>query len=363
MARPTKLGLDYFPHDTHTDQDTALSLVEAEFGLEAYAVYFKLLEFIYSQGYAIPWGSDECLLFAKRIGAFGVSSKISEIIKGLVRRSLFDEGVFNSFQILTSASIQVRWLEAKRKKVEEIEKNIRLVPDNRTAPEVSAPKIGVNTSENGVFAAKTRVSTVKTRVSTVKTPVSAEITPQSKVKESRVEYTSSPNVEEVRPSSDGAPPAEEERFSGETRKDSVPAEAIDLKAFADFFNKTMEAQGAQIPPVRDLRPKSKRTAFLLARLREYGKEALAEAVKKAAASDFLNGGGSRGFVADFEWLFRPNNFPRVLEGTYDNRPQQPTTQLAQHDTPAKHFDRYGEERRARNDAIADRLHKLAFGTD
>lgn len=356
MARPTKLGLDYFPHDTHTDQDTALSLVEAEFGLEAYAVYFKLLEFIYSQGYAIPWGSDECLLFAKRIGAFGVSSKISEIIKGLVRRSLFDEGVFNSFQILTSASIQVRWLEAKRKKVEEIEKNIRLVPDNRTAPEVSAPKIGVNTSENGVFAAKTRVSTVKT-------PVSAEITPQSKVKESRVEYTSSPNVEEVRPSSDGAPPEEEERFSGETRKDSVPAEAIDLKAFADFFNKTMEAQGAQIPPVRDLRPKSKRTTFLLARFREYGKEALAEVVKKAAASDFLNGGGSRGFVADFEWLFRPNNFPRVLEGTYDNRPQQPTTQLAQHDTPAKHFDRYGEERRARNDAIADRLHKLAFGTD
>lgn len=61
MARPTKKGLDYFPHDTHTDQDTALALVEAEFGLEAYAVYFKLLEFIYSQGYAIPWGSDECL--------------------------------------------------------------------------------------------------------------------------------------------------------------------------------------------------------------------------------------------------------------------------------------------------------------
>ena len=154
MARPTKLGLDYFPHDTHTDQDTALSLVEAEFGLEAYAVYFKLLEFIYSQGYAIPWGSDECLLFAKRIGASAFHRGFQRSSRGWFRRSLFDEGVFNSFQILTSASIQVRWLEAKRKKVEEIEKNIRLVPDNRTAPEVSAPKIGVNTSENGVFAAK-----------------------------------------------------------------------------------------------------------------------------------------------------------------------------------------------------------------
>ena len=354
MARPTKLGLDYFPHDTHTDQDTALALVEAEFGLEAYAVYFKLLEFIYSQGYAIPWGSDECLLFAKRIGAFGVSSRISEIIKGLVRRSLFDGRVFNSFQILTSASIQVRWLEAKRKKVEEIEKNIRLVPDNRTAPEVSAPEIGVNTTENRVFAAKTRVSTVKT-------PVSAEITPQSKVKESRVEYTSSPYVEEVRPSSDGAPPEEEERFSGETRKDSVPAEAIDLKAFADFFNKTMEAQGAQIPPVRDLRPKSKRTTFLLARFREYGKEALAEVVKKAAASDFLNGGGSRGFVADFEWLFRPNNFPRILEGTYDNRPQQSTTQLTHHGTTAKSVDDNRARQRERGEYFDDVLTRLTYG--
>lgn len=347
MARPTKLGLDYFPHDTHTDQDTALALVEAEFGLEAYAVYFKLLEFIYSQGYAIPWGSDECLLFAKRIGAFGVSSRISEIIKGLVRRSLFDGRVLNSFQILTSASIQARWLEAKRKKVEDIDKRFRLVADNRTAPEVSAPEIGVNTPENGVFAAKT--------------PVSAEITPQSKVKESRVEYTSSPYVEEVRPSSDGAPPEEEERFSGEMRKESVLAEALDLKAFADFFNKTIAAQGAQIPPVRGLQPKSKRTTFLLARLREYGKEALAAVVKKAAASDFLNGGGSRGFVADFEWLFRPNNFPRILEGTYDNRPQQSTSQLTHHVTTAKSVDDNRERQRQRGEYFDDVLERLTYG--
>lgn len=348
MARPTKLGLDYFPHDTHTDQDTALALVEAEFGLVAYAVYFKLLEFIYSQGYAIPWGSDECLLFAKRIGAFGVSSRISEIIKGLVRRSLFDEGVFNSFQILTSASIQVRWLEAKRKKVEDIDKRIRLVPDNRTAPEVSAPKIGVNTSENGVFAAKTRVSTVKT-------PVSAEITPQSKVKESRVEYTSSPNVEEVRPSSDGAPPEEGEKKSGKTKKGD-----LDLEAFARFFNNTMDEHGAQIPRIRTITRDSKRAKALFARLREYSKEDLAEAVRKAAKSDFLNGSGDKAFVASFDWIFAPKMFPRVLEGNYDNRAPK-SSSLTTYGTTAKSVDDYSEERRARNEEIAERLRKSAFG--
>ena len=350
MARPTKLGLDYFPHDTHTDQDTALALVEAEFGLEAYAVYFKLLEFIYSQGYAIPWGSDECLLFAKRIGAFGVSSKISEIIKGLVRRSLFDERVFNSFQILTSASIQVRWLEAKRKKVEDIDKRIRLVPDNRTAPEVSAPEIGVNTSENGVFAAKTRVSTVKT-------PVSAEITPQSKVKESRVEYTSSPYVEEVRPSSDGAPPEEGEKKSGKSKKGD-----LDLEAFARFFNQTMDEHGAQIPRIRTITRDSKRATTLFARLREYSKEDLAEAVRKAAKSDFLNGSGDKAFVASFDWIFAPKMFPRVLEGNYDNRAPK-SSSLTTYGTTAKSVDDNRERQRQRGEYFDDVLERLTYGND
>lgn len=350
MARPTKKGLDYFPHDTHTDQDTALALVEAEFGLEAYAVYFKLLEFIYSQGYAIPWGSDECLLFAKRIGAFGVSSRISEIVKGLVRRSLFDEGVFNSFRMLTSASIQVRWLEAKRKKVEDIEKNIRLVPDNRIAPEVSTPENSVNTPEKEVFAEETGVFAAKTQVI-------AETTPQSKVKESRVEYTSSPNVEEVRPSSDGAPPEEGEKKSGKSKKGD-----LDLEAFARFFNDTMDEHGAQIPRIRSIARDSKRATMLFARLREYSKEDLAEAVRKAAKSDFLNGGGDKAFVASFDWIFAPKMFPRVLEGNYDNRTPK-SSSLTTYGTTAKSVDDNRERQRQRGEYFDDVLNRLTYGND
>lgn len=174
MARPTKLGLDYFPHDTHTDEDTALQLLEAEFGLDGYAVYFKLLESIYAQGYAKQWGEDECLLFAKKMGAVTVP-KLSEIIKGCIRRSLFDEGVYNLFQILTSKAIQQRWLEAKRKDVSAIDPKVCLI--EQTAKGVSSPRKNDKNEEKGVFAAKTPVITAKT-------PVNAETTPQSKVKES-----------------------------------------------------------------------------------------------------------------------------------------------------------------------------------
>ena len=183
MARPTKLGLDYFPHDTHTDEDTALQLLEAEFGLDGYAVYFKLLESIYAQGYAKPWGEDECLLFAKKMGAVNVP-KLSEIIKGCIRRSLFDEGVYNLFQILTSKSIQLRWLEAKRKDVSAIDPKVCLI--EQTAKGVSSPRKNDKNEEKGVFAAKTPVNAAKT-------PVNAETTPQSKVK-----YSNSSNSNNAR---------------------------------------------------------------------------------------------------------------------------------------------------------------------
>ena len=154
MARPIKLGLDYFPHDTHSNDDTALALIEAEFGIAGYAVYFKLLEFIYSQGYAALWGADERSLFYHKLGAVGVSErKASEIIKGLVRRSLFDKGVLNSFQILTSKSIQLRWLEARRKKIDDIDPRVCLV--EQTAKGISSLRLRISKNKQGVFATET----------------------------------------------------------------------------------------------------------------------------------------------------------------------------------------------------------------
>jgi uncharacterized phage-related protein lin1244/lin1753 len=194
MARPTKLGLDYFPHDTHTDEDTALQLLEAEFGLDGYAVYFKLLESIYAQGYAKQWGEDECLLFAKKMGAVTVP-KLSEIIKGCIRRSLFDEGVYNLFQILTSKAIQLRWLEAKRKDVSAIDPKVCLI--EQTAKGVSSPQKNDKNEEKGVFAAKTPVITAKT-------PVNTETTPQSKVKESISNSSNNNNARETKRKNEAA---------------------------------------------------------------------------------------------------------------------------------------------------------------
>ena len=193
MARPIKLGLDYFPHDTHSNDDTALALIEAEFGIAGYAVYFKLLEFIYSQGYAALWGADERSLFYHKLGAVGVSErKASEIIKGLVRRSLFDKGVLNSFQILTSKSIQLRWLEARRKKIDDIDPRVCLV--EQTAKGISNPRLRISKNKQGVFATET----------TPNEGVFATETPQIKEKKRNSSSNNSNNAREAKSEKEAA---------------------------------------------------------------------------------------------------------------------------------------------------------------
>lgn len=339
--KATKTLSSYFPHDSNARNDERLVNVRMKHGPAGYGVYFMLVERLREDPEYMSVVDYNLIAFDLRIDA--------SLAKSIIR----DFGLFaftvdpERGECFYSESLRQRMarkdeITAKRKAASAIGVSVRQENREKTKTTETSNQMVAETQPNG-------------------TPNGSE--KRTKGKESKVKEnsTSSPYVEEVRPSSDGAPPAEEERFSGETRKESVPAEALDLKAFADFFNKTMAAQGAQIPQVRAIPPKSKRTTFLLARLREYGKEALAAVVKKAAASDFLNGGGSRGFVADFEWLFRPNNFPRILEGTYDNRPQQSTTQLTHHGTTAKSVDDNRARQRERGEYFDDVLTRLTYG--
>lgn len=97
------------------------------------------------------------------------------------------------------------------------------------------------------------------------------------------------------------------------------ADTPDFGKLASFFNDELQRNGSIIPTIRSIG--GQRRSGTMARIREHGKPAFAEAVKKAAASDFLNGKNDRGWVADFDWIIKPNNFIKVLEGNYDNRQQ------------------------------------------
>lgn len=98
-----------------------------------------------------------------------------------------------------------------------------------------------------------------------------------------------------------------------TSKES--SERIDYGKLLVFFNECM--QGKAINPIREIT--ERRKIHIVARAREFGKAAIMTAIEKTAASDYLNGHhGGRPWKADFDWIFLPTKFPRILEGYYDN---------------------------------------------
>jgi hypothetical protein len=133
MARPLKTGIDYFSFSVDFFEDDKLQLISSEFGLKGEIIAIRLLCKIYKNGYFYKWGTDESFLLAKRVGHGLTGSLVSEIVMRLVKRSFFDERVFNSFQILTSKGIQKRYLEAtfRYKRLELIKEYLLIqVPKN-----------------------------------------------------------------------------------------------------------------------------------------------------------------------------------------------------------------------------------------
>ena len=107
-----------------------------------------------------------------------------------------------------------------------------------------------------------------------------------------------------------------------SNEDVCPSEVKDeenkdaLKSITTMWN-TLTAYG--IKPIRSIVPESERHRLLRARFRQYGEDSFAEIVDKIKESDFLQGKNNKGWTVSFDWVIRPNNYPKVLEGNYDNR--------------------------------------------
>lgn len=61
-----------------------------------------------------------------------------------------------------------------------------------------------------------------------------------------------------------------------------------------------------------------RKGFMNARVGEYGMDKVISVMRKAGESPFLNGKNDKAWKADFEWILRPTNFVKIMEGKYSN---------------------------------------------
>lgn len=68
-----------------------------------------------------------------------------------------------------------------------------------------------------------------------------------------------------------------------------------------------------------------RDKMLKARIREYGVDTILQAIDSVKQSDFLMGKNKDGWTIAFDWFIRPNNFPKVLDGNYNNNGSRKST--------------------------------------
>ena len=106
---------------------------------------------------------------------------------------------------------------------------------------------------------------------------------------------------------------------------------IDFAAIKAYWNTKHDQSGSAMRRLTLM--SDQRKSNVRARIREYGGDVqkVYKAIDKAMASDFMNGKNGKGWVASFDWMMCPSNFPKVIEGNYDN--EEPAG--SQHQAAAK----------------------------
>lgn len=98
--------------------------------------------------------------------------------------------------------------------------------------------------------------------------------------------------------------------------DEKKNERMDWKALEETFNKMMPSGVPKIEGIKEDRRKK-----VKARIKEYGKEKIMIVLKKIAESDYLSGRNRKpgdNWKCNFDFIFSPSGFTKILEGNYDN---------------------------------------------
>jgi hypothetical protein len=77
--------------------------------------------------------------------------------------------------------------------------------------------------------------------------------------------------------------------------------------------------GLGLNQIKTIKAGTERHKLLKKRIKDYGADTILEAISKVGKSSFLCGHNNKGWTITFDWFIRPNNFPKVLDGNYDDR--------------------------------------------
>lgn len=105
------------------------------------------------------------------------------------------------------------------------------------------------------------------------------------------------------------------------------AAQINYQEYVDLFHSACP----RLPKVRVMSNTRKRA--IKARIKEHGEELVKQVIESAGKSDFLAGKSKSGWMASFDWIFKPTNFIKIMEGNYPNKPGKSDLDQQKHYQP------------------------------
>ena len=279
----------YFSHDYNARSDVKVKKLIIKHGYEGYGLYWALIEDLYQNGNVMPLDYDFI--------AYDMRTS-SEVVRSIINDfDLFevDDDTFGSL------SIQRRLDKRNVKSRKARQSAMKRWGDDDNKVQNNANALQTHCDNNANALSVECYGNTDAMQHEMRHEINRNAIKERKGKESKVKDNKGKDREDTNVSlSDAEHPTQEK---------------IDYKAVIDFFNEeTQGVFGKVLYPIS-----KKREESIRARINEFGKDAFAEMIRKASKSDFLKGDGNKGFIAKFDWMIRPSNFQKIIEGNYDNR--------------------------------------------
>ena len=330
-------GFQYYKLDTNRYEDIRIRKLRRAYGTKGNAVYDYLLARIYGSG-CYTMCDNDCICSVSDYFDLNENT-VREIIVYCASVGLFDKGLLMRDGVITSKSIQRRFVDmckATKRIYINVPREYLLLTAEEIGLTIKRPKNsgrfektpedlkklqsllknsgGNDEDENSGENEKIQEEIAKTPED-LKKLRNAQKEKNQKKKENViiVEFSSkeensmsdTPNgVTDA--SSSSVPPIEKENFI-------ISNDEIDFDEIVEFWNATTCCVFGKLICIDKSRAKMTR-----ARIIDHGKDSFFQAIRNAAESVFLR---SVTWFS-YDWMIRPNNFIKVLEGRYSNRETQ-----------------------------------------
>ncbi len=157
MARPKKKGLSYFPLDADFFEDNKIKILKARYKSDGIIIYVYLLCEIYKQGYYIKVDDDFEYIISDDLGID--QNKVKQVLNFLLKRSLFNDKLFSSDKVLTSAGIQKRFQLAIKERARKNPVKVNgywLLSKEETEPFIKCTLFEINTGKTDSYSGNNR---------------------------------------------------------------------------------------------------------------------------------------------------------------------------------------------------------------